>query len=229
MPCSRAEWPRRRRRSGRKGFADKFDRAELGPDWLNTGAPYRIENGRLVFEMAHNHPLWLNRTLPRDLQIDFDCTALSPAGDVKVELFGDGRSFESEPDDVRSATRSTRRPDTSSSSAAGTTSSRRWSKQQEHSWQYDKKAYRAAPTCRCRRAGPYHWTITRTRIRRLGAHLDWKLDGQPFIAWDDPHPLDGPGHDHFAFEGWESPIACGDLEDPAAPSAAHEHVHSADC
>ena len=59
-------------------FGDTFDRAELGNDWFNTGGPYRIENGELVFSKAHNHPLWLTRPLPDDVQIDFDVTGHSP-------------------------------------------------------------------------------------------------------------------------------------------------------
>ena len=32
------------------------------------------------------------------------------------------------------------------------------------------------------------------RIQRRGGHIDWQIDGQPFLAFDDPNPLDGPAH-----------------------------------
>ena len=30
-------------------FVENFDRTELGDDWHNTGGPYRIQNGALIF------------------------------------------------------------------------------------------------------------------------------------------------------------------------------------
>ena len=76
-------------------FADDFERAEPGPDWLDTsGGAYRIADGKLNVTRAYNHPLWLRRKLPRDVVIEFDVMSKSPAGDIKVELFGDGESFD---------------------------------------------------------------------------------------------------------------------------------------
>src|SRR5581483_10599396 len=51
-------------------WSDDFGRASVGSDWNDTGGNYRIENGSLAFEMAHNHPLWLRRALPADVRID---------------------------------------------------------------------------------------------------------------------------------------------------------------
>jgi len=189
---------------GATGFVDNFARKELGPDWLNTGGPYRIEQGRLVFEMAHNHPLWLNRALPGDVRIDFDCTALSGEADVKVELFGDGHTYEND-EDVR---RDVQYTATGYIFIFGGWKNRLSTlvKQQEHAWQYDKTVPRRADI-KVEPGRSYHWTITRTHTG-VGAHLDWQLDNKEFMSWDDPAPLEGPGHDRFAFEGWESPVSC---------------------
>jgi hypothetical protein len=192
---------------GPEGFRDNFDRAELGDDWFNSGGPYRIQNGQLTHSLAHNHPLWLNRALPREVKIEFDCTGLSADGDVKVELFGDGRAAENDEDVARDAQYTA----TGYVFIFGGWKNRLSTivKQAEHSWERDKSVPRRNDV-RVEPGRSYHWTITRTMTPK-GGHLDWQLDGKPFMEWDDPAPLEGPGHDRFAFEGWEAPAACGRL------------------
>lgn len=186
-------------------FSDDFNRNELGPDWEthNPGA-YQLVNGQLHFKNAHNNPLWLKRPLPRDVKVEFDCTSHDPAIDTKVELYGDGQRYESDADIARDA----------QFTASGYVFifggwHNRLStivKQFEHEWQYQ----RGVPM---RQDYPgevgrtYHWTIT-----RRGGHFEWDLDGLPFLTRDDPAPLDGPGHDRFAFTGWEAEVSCDNLK-----------------
>jgi hypothetical protein len=185
-------------------FVDNFDRTELGSDWFNTGGPYRIEGGALVFSRAHNHPLWLQRPLPDDVQIDFDVTGRTPDGDLKVEVFGDGKSFE----DDESVKRDLQYTASGYVFIYGGWNNRLSTlvRQREHAWQYERgvparQDAHVVPGQRC------HWTIT-----RRGGHLDWSVDGQPFLSWDDPQPLKGPGHDRFAFDGWESEVSFDNLK-----------------
>ena len=185
-------------------FHDDFDRAELGADW-ETDAPaaYTVANGALHVAMAHNQPLWLKRALPHDVRVEVDCTPLTPAIDMKVELFGDGSSHESEADIARDA----------QYTASGyvlifggwqgqlSTIVRRF----EHEWQRDP----SVPSRRDVHGAPgrkVHWSIT-----RKGSRLTWEVDGQPYLSRDDPHPLEGAGHDRFAFDGWEAAYSCDDL------------------
>jgi len=179
-------------------WSDDFDRSALGDDWVNTGGPYRIEAGALTFENAHNHPLWLRAPLPDDVRIDVDATGLSPDGDVKVVLAGDGESFESD-DAVR---RDLQYTETGYVFIFGG-----WHNQvsalvkmQEHEWQRDPAVPRST-TARVVPDRTYHFTIT-----RRGGHIEWDIDGQPFLVRDDPAPLSGPDHCHFAFTGWESKV-----------------------
>src|SRR5512147_130087 len=73
-------------------YGDLFDRSSIGPDYNQTGSGYRIVDGALEAHGAHNRPLWLAKKLPgNDVQIDFDAWSASPDGDIKVEVFGDGR------------------------------------------------------------------------------------------------------------------------------------------
>ncbi len=75
------------------GFSDDFERAQLGNAYNVTGGNWRIESGELHVQGAKNHPLWLLKTLPRDVWVELDVRSESPEGDIKVEIFGDGASF----------------------------------------------------------------------------------------------------------------------------------------
>jgi hypothetical protein len=177
-------------------WSDDFDRAALGDSWNDTGGHYRIDSGALTFEMAHNHPLWLRAALPDDVRIDVDATALSPDGDLKVILAGDGKSFESD-DAVR---RDLQYTETGYVFIDGGwhNSVSTLVKLQEHEWQRDPSVPRDL-TARVVPGKTVHWTIT-----RRGGHIEWDLDGKAFLVRDDPAPLSGAEHCHFGFTGWES-------------------------
>ena len=177
-------------------WVDDFDRADIGDRWINTGGPYRIEGGALTFQGAHDHPLWLRRPLPDDVRIDVDATGLSADGDIKVVLAGDGKSFESE----EAVRRDLQYTETGYVFIFGGWHNRVSAlvKMREHEWQHDP----AVPRSTSARVVPgktYHWTIV-----RKGGHIEWDVDGQTFLVRDDPAPLSGPEHCHFAFTGWES-------------------------
>jgi len=179
-------------------FSDDFNRAQLGPEWLATDpAAVSIENGALVVQRAHNHPVWLRKPIPEDVVIDLDAWTDSPEGDMKVEVFGDGQSFHR--GDPRGAYDATGYVlvmggwrNTLSAIA----------RQHEHA---ADRVTRAEPSVVPGRK--YHWTI-----RRQGRVLTWLVDGKPFLTLDDPDPLRGPGHRFFAFSGWESKVYFDNLK-----------------
>jgi hypothetical protein len=179
-------------------FSDTFDRAEVGPDWLDTSGGAKIKDGKLNLVRAYNHPVWLRRKLPRDVQIDFDAVSHSPAGDLKVELFGDGESFD--PDRGRY-------DPTSYMIVMGgwTNSTSIISRLGEHDEAV--KASRdshGAPLVEVGRT--YHFTIT-----RRGPLIDWKIDNVPYLAWSDPQPLEGTGHEFFAINDWDADVSFDNL------------------
>jgi hypothetical protein len=53
----------------------------------------------------------------------------------------------------------------------------------------------------------YHW-----RIARKGGHIDWQIDGKPFMSYDDRSPLDGSGHSFFGFNDWEAELHFDNLK-----------------
>jgi len=176
-------------------FTDDFERPELGVTWNATSPEYRIAGGKMEVSNAYNHPAWLRRRLPANVVVDLDVASSSPAGDIKVELFGDGESFD---------------PDKGGYTSTGYVFIfGGWhnalsviSRENEHG--EGRKAQRA--DVRVELGRTYHFTIT----RRDGA-LTWLIDGNPFLAWTDPAPLAGPGHEYFAVNDWEAHVTFDNL------------------
>ena len=173
-------------------FSDDFERSTLGSDWLATDpSAVRVENGALTVERAHNHPVWLKRPIPDDAVVEFDAWSDSPDGDIKVEVWGDGRSAHAGPME-------------SAYDASGyvfvfggwKNSRSVIARIEEHGpGTVAREVPRVEPGRR------YRW-----EIRRQGGRIVWSIDGQPFLTLDDPAPLQGPGHAYFGFSGWESRV-----------------------
>jgi hypothetical protein len=164
---------------------DDFQRDRIGPDWFATGGHWRIASGELWSPEARNNPLWLSVKLPRDVAVEFDArseTAAGPrAGDIKFEIFGDGRDHASGYVCIFGG----------------------WGNQisviarlDEHG--ADRRERRDVKVVPGR---TYHM-----RVERAGRELRWLVDGQPFLTFDDPRPLEGPGHDRFGFSSWEADV-----------------------
>jgi hypothetical protein len=176
-------------------FTDNFERATVGSDWNNTGADYKTTGGKLSIAGAHNHPLWLRRKLPFNVVVELDATSNSPDGDLKIELMGDGESFD---------------PDRGRYDPTGymfvfggwQNSLSIVGKLGEHDAAV--KASRATP--KVQPGQTYHWTIT-----KRGGFIDWKIDGHPFLQVFDPQPLGGPGHEFFGINNWETDVSYDNL------------------
>ncbi len=170
------------------GFSDDFERAELGKNYARTGGNWRIENGKLRVQGAKNHPLWLLRTLPRDVRVELDARSMSESGDIKVEIFGDGAS----------------RATADSYTATGyvvifggwNNSKNVLARMDEHG------ADRVVGKPRRVEPGRDY----RFRIERIGGTLTVWVDGDVLLQIDDPEPLQGRGHDHFGFNNWQSDL-----------------------
>jgi hypothetical protein len=178
---------------GPGGFSDDFERSDLGDLWNNTGGPYRIVSGKLKVEGARNKPLWLRRTLPRDVSIEFDARSDSSDGDIKVEVYGDGVS----------------KAETVSYTATSYVvifggwhnSLNVIARLDEHG-----SARSIGPARKVEPGRTYHMKIT-----RRGATIEASVDGQLLASFKDPEPLYGTGHDHFAFNNWAAPLTFDNL------------------
>jgi len=172
-----------------EAWTDHFDRGKPGSDYYKTGAGYDVVDGALSAHGAHNHPLWLRKRLTRDVRIELDCWSNEDRGDIKIELFGDGHSFD---------------PDGGRYMASGYeiifggwyNSKSIIARMDEHG---KDLAERTLPKVVARQR--YHW-----KIERQGQKITWWIDDlqTPFLVYDDPHPLDGPGHEYLGFNNWET-------------------------
>ncbi|BDG08133.1 DUF6250 domain-containing protein [Anaeromyxobacter paludicola] len=171
-------------------YQDRFDRARLGPGWFTTGGHWRIVKGELLSPGPKNNPLWLELRLPRDVAIEFDARSETGtgdrAGDIKFEVFGDGRNHASGYVCIFGG----------------------WGNQisaiarlDEHGRDRVERSDRKVQIGRT-----YHM-----RLERRGRTLRWLVDGAPFLSFDDAAPLEGPGHDRFGFSGWEADVYFDDL------------------
>jgi hypothetical protein len=171
--------------------------SNLGPNWVQVRTTaWRVENGKLCVQNAHNRGVWLNRTLPVNVRIEFDAVSMGEDGDLKAEVFGDGQS---------AATGTSYTNATSYLAILGG-----WkntlhvlARLNEHG--NDRKEIKIDKDSDDPRQRPvvkgqgYHFKIERTD----GKTLRWSVDGVEYLTWADEKPLAGQGHDHFGFNEWE--------------------------
>lgn len=171
-----------------KPFSDDFSATVLGPAWRSTGGNYHVANGELVIDHAYNHPLWLTSPLPRDAVVELDAWSNDPAGDIKLELWGDGKSSAKEASYTATSYVLIFGGWHNTISAIA--------RMNEHG--HDRKTRGDHPV---EQGKKYHF-----RIERRGGHLDWQVDGQPFLAFDDPQPLAGAEHAYLGINDWEAEL-----------------------
>lgn len=202
-------------------YTDDFSSPErLAENYTSTGGLWRIENGELKSPGVRNNPLWLKASLPQNVAVEFDVRSESPQGDIKVELFGDGSDHATGYVFIHGGWNNSlsiiARLDEHGKSLA--------------QLQKDAQARAArlnlpsadlvatgifTPDTRMRvEANPYKVEIGKTyrwRIERRGGLLNWTIDGRPFMTFDDPFPLAGPGHDRFGFSSWDATVIFDNL------------------
>lgn len=185
---------------GSKGFHDNFDRKELGKNYFDSIGRWVVFKNRLNIAHAYNHPLWLRRRLPRNVVIEFDATAYTRDGDIKVELFGDGKSYV----DHRGAYRGTGYI----VCFGGWNNTKSFiARRLEHPPRGRTREFMVSRTDRKVKVGQtYHFKITRS-----GNLVTWYLDGQNFLEYADRKPLQGAGHQYFAFNNWASEVSFDNL------------------
>ncbi len=183
-------------------FSDDFERRDLGPAWGSAGGPWSIRQGELWGGGTRNNPLWLGMRLPRDVAVEFTARSETATGnrpgDVKVEIFGDGRTASSGYVLVFGGW-------------GGSTSV--IARRDEHGSDRVERTDRRVEPGR----------TYRMRIERRGDRLRWLVDGEEFLLLDDPKPLSGPGHDRFGFSSWDADLFFDDLRiepllSPSPPS-----------
>lgn len=170
-------------------WQDTYNRGEIGTDYYKSGKGYDLAADALSARGAHNHPLWLRKKLPRNVRIELDCWSNEERGDIKVEVFGDGRSYD---------------PDGGRYMATGYevifggwfNSKSIIARLDEHGKDLvEDTRLKVQPTRH------YHW-----KIERVGKVITWWVDdmNKPFLTFEDANPLEGQGHEYFGFNNWET-------------------------
>ena len=186
-------------------FEDSFDRAELGEEWNALGPKWKIENGRLCGQGAKNKGIWLKRRIPTNARIEFDAIAESAVGDLKVEVWGDGKS---------GATGSSYTNATSYIAIFGGWKNTKHvlARIDEHGsdrleididLQSDDERERAVAS-----GQSYRFRIERAD----GRTVTWSVNGTVYFHFDDDDPLVGPGHEFFGFNNWDAPVCFDNLK-----------------
>ncbi len=185
-------------------FRDTFDRSSLGSDWRALSAAWTLKDGRLCGQGAKNQPVWLVKKLPVNARIELDATALSTDGDVKLELWGNGKS---------GASGTTYSDATSYLLIFGgwKNSKHVLARLDEHG--DDRLTIAIEPGSDDERARPvepgqpYHFVIE----RRNGTTLKWMVNGAVYFELVDEAPLTGPGHENLGFNDWEATVCFDNL------------------
>lgn len=179
----------------KEAFTEDFDSGRLDPQtWRITQNVYEIREGALFVDGAKNHPMWLQKRIPCDVKIEFTAWSDSADGDIKVEVFGDGRSS----------------ADTEGS-YTGTgyivifggwqNTVNTIARKDEH-----EARMKIEEETKVEKGRKYHFSL-----QFRGNRIEWFLDGRLFLQVDDPDRLCGPGNDHFGFNDWGTPVHFDDL------------------
>jgi len=170
-------------------WRDTFDRDSVGGNYFPTGDGYTVTKNALNAKGAHNHPLWLRAKIPRDVRIEFETWSTQDRGDIKIEIFGDGHSFDA---------------DGGAYMATGYelifggwyNSKSIIARLDEHGKDVvERREPRVNPNQH------YKW-----RIERKANQLTWYVDDMTnhFLQLIDPRPLEGMGHEYLGFNNWET-------------------------
>ncbi len=188
-------------------FSDTFETpATVAQNYFSTGGFWRTVNGELLSPGVKNNPLWLKAKLPQNVAIEFDVKSMSPEGDVKVELFGNGTDHASGYVLIHGGWNNSM----SVIARLDEHGAPLGQLQNEARGQDLVKSGVFKKDTRMRVEGVHrrleigrntHW-----RIERRGSVITWLLDGQKYIEFDDPIPLVGDEHNRFGFSSWEAQL-----------------------
>jgi len=211
-------------------YKDNFDRATLGDAWWSNGGLWRIADGRVYSPGVGNNPLWLKARLPPDVRVEFDVRSEGPDGDIKWEMYGDGRNHSTgyiflfgawrnresrickldehalTQDEVRAQLAATARPYPRQRELMEAIQQPfvEWSARRDLT-RMEKGEYWQRDTPFVVKRGDLKVERGRTYhvvVTKHGGKLRWEMDGQLALEMDDPAPLSGTGHDRFGFSSW---------------------------
>ena len=168
-------------------YSDDFERTAVGPQWKRGegergSGKWTIRDGALHGNALKNDPLWFQKPIPTNGRVTFDATALSAEGDLKVEIFGDGKNHASGYVVIFGG----------------------WSNSLDVIARLDEhgKDRKAQKSLSVKTNQTYRFDISRTPQ----GEIVWKIDGKRVMSYPDKKPLSGTDHRFFAFSNWNAPV-----------------------
>jgi hypothetical protein len=201
-------------------YANDFSQQSNLNDFFSTGGQWRVEDGQVLSPGVKNNPLWLKAKLPDNVSIEFDVRSMSPEGDIKCEIFGDGSdhssgyvlihggwgnslSIISRLDEHGMALTALQAEANKRSIENGKPNDLVGS----GVFKIDTRMRVEANPYPVQVGKMYHW-----KIERRGGLITWFIDGNEFMRFDDPMPLVGEKHNRFGFSSWESQLYFDNLK-----------------
>lgn len=173
--------------AGTQLLSEEFETGDLdGSRWtIPTDGTWSVEDGWLHSAPGNkNAALWLQQSLPENVRIEFDARSESVHGDLKVEVFGDGKTHESGYVLIFGGWKN---------------SLNVIARLDEHG-----KDRKAAPGEKVKKGATYKMAVVRNGSAvRFYSDRDKKT---LLMEFADAAPLRGAGHDRFAFNNWDVPV-----------------------
>ncbi len=200
-------------------FTDDFNRADVGPNYWNSGGQWRIENGELHSPAVKNNALWLQAALPDNVAIEVDARAQYAEADIRLELFGDGFNHDSGytllfggfNNQVTAISRLNERGVPFSADGIGkggkepeeqALANRSLAELQNNGTLGPNSDFRIERNdVRVQPGRMYH-----LRIEAKDNTIRWFIDGQMVLTLDDKFRLRGKGHNRFAMSSWDTDV-----------------------
>jgi hypothetical protein len=213
-------------------YEDRFDRATLGDQWWSNGGHWRIVNGQVFSPGVGNNPLWLQARLPADVRVEFDVRSEGPDGDLKWEMYGDGRNHSTgylflfgawhnresriakldehalTQEELRAQLAAQARPFPHQRDLLETLTApfTEWAARRDLEKLEQGKYFDTGTPFVVKRLD---LKVEKSRtyhvvVTRKGGLLRWEMDGSLALEMSDPAPLSGSGHDRFGFSSWSN-------------------------
>ncbi len=206
------------RPAGRVPFSDDFsDPGTVARNYRSVGGYPRVIGGELLSPGTKNNPLWLDAALPPDVVVEVSARPISPEGEIRVTLFGNGIDADTGYQTVlgpwspmgspqRLGPSLVRLDENGAPLARWLSRARVPGDLRSAGFSKDSALRVEAPTVTL---DPTH--VYRMRFERRGSALRWTVDGRLMAELDDPFPLNGPGHDRLGLSSGEWDVYYDDL------------------
>lgn len=177
--------------SRRLVFSEDFSKPQLGAMWQRGvgeggSGKWEVVDGWLTGSQMKNDPLWLKEPLPEKVRVEFDAESLTPEGDLKFEVFGDGERHASGYIVIFGG----------------------WNNTLDVIARLDEHGddRLAIPSKKVKPKQVYKMAVERTE-----SELRWFVDGVLVMAYPDAERLDGRSHQFFAFSNWTAKVRFDNL------------------